>query len=280
MKPQFQHKLATSYLLWFENYFFKKSEAFKIQTGVFTNYPDDRLPSSYRTFGAPFKQLMYDSSIPNTYVPSGLYVDNQFVEFDIQNYFIDYDNGRFIGNNVPTGSYVTGTYTSKDINIYYTNDTEENIVLNVQESIDKSVNNIHSSYYDPYQQKIPAIYISNQSTQNKPFAFGGLNETLTQGRAVVLTYSSYELDTVMSIFADSYNEVIPLLDYDTHPLNEFGGMKTGYYSYEDLKNSHSKEIFIKDVYFSKMSDRMKNNLIKFLYIGFVDFDLSIYRYRN
>ena len=34
--------------------------------------------------------------------------------------------------------------------------------LTFQESIDKSVNNVHTSYYDPYQQKIPAIYLSNQ----------------------------------------------------------------------------------------------------------------------
>lgn len=280
MKPQFQHKLATSFLLWFENYFYKKSEAYTVCTGVFTNYADDRLPDGYEPFGAPVKQIIYDSSIPNVYVPSGLYINGQFQEFDTDNYFMDYENGRFIGNQVDTTSYITGTYTNKDINIYFTNDTEENIVLNVQESIDKSVNNKHTLYYDPFQQKIPAIYISNQNMKNKPFAFGGMNETITQGKAVVIAYNSFELDTVMSIFGDMYNEVIPMVDFDDHPINEYGGLKTGYFSYDDLAKNYSKELFIKDINTSKMSDRMRHNLIKFLYIGFVDFDISTYRYRT
>lgn len=280
MKPQFQHKLATSYLLWFENYFFKKSEAYSLQTGAFTNFSDDRLPAEYNTFGVPFKQIMYDSSFTNVYIPSGLYVDGDFLPFDNENYFLDYENGRFIGNQIPTGAQITGTYTAKDVNIYYTNDTEENIVLNVQESIDRSVNNVHSSYYDPYQQKMPAIYLSNQISQNKPFAFGGMNETVTQGKAVIFTYNSFELDTIMSIFADSYNENISLVEFDSHPINEYGSPKTGYYSYNDLLNIYPKEIFIKNVVTTKMSDRMRHNLIKFLYIGFVDFELSIFRYRS
>lgn len=280
MKPQFQHKLATSYLLWFENYFLKKSEAYSIQTGTFINYADTRLPNGYNSFGTQTKQIIYDSSLPNVYIPSGVYVDSNFIEFDNENYFLDYDNARFIGNQIPTGALITGTYTSKEINIYYTNDTEEGIVLNVQESIDKSVSNIHSNYYDPYQQKIPAIYLSNQISQNKPFAFGGMNETLTQGKAVVMTYNSFELDTILSIFADSYNENIPFVEFDSHPINEFGSTKTGYFSYTDLQRQYPNQIFVKNVITTKMSDKMRQNLIKFLYIGFVDFELSIFRYRS
>jgi hypothetical protein len=280
MIPQFQHKLSTSYLLWFENYFFKKSKAYTQHTGQFTFYKEDRLPDGYHPYGVPFKQLMYDSSLPDVYIPSGLYVNGEFVEFDQENYFMDFENGRFIGNDTPTGAAITGAYTAKDINIYYTNDTEENIVLNVQESIDKSVNNIHSSFYDPYQQKIPAIYISNQASQNKPFAFGGMNETITQGKAVIITYNSFELDVATSIFADSFNENIPMVDFYSHPLNDYGALKTGYYSYGDIQRTTSADLFVKSVQTSKMSDRMKNNMIKFLYIGFVDFELSMFRYRS
>ena len=170
MKPQFQHKLATSYLLWFENFFMKKSEAYSIKTGTFTHFVDDRLPAIYESFGSQYKQMVYDSSLPNTYIPSGLYVSGSFVPFEKDKYALDFDNGRFIASGIASGSNVTGQFTVKDINFYYTNDTEENIVLNVQEKINQSVSNIHTDYYQPYEQKIPAIYMSNDSMKNKPFA--------------------------------------------------------------------------------------------------------------
>lgn len=279
MKPQFQHKLATSYLLWFENFFMKNAEAYSIKTGLFTHYADDRLPVSYESFGSEYKQMVYDSSLPNVYIPSGLYVDNAFLNFEKDKYIFDFDNGRLIASGMGTGYSITGQFTVKDINFYYTNDTEENIVLNVQEKINQSVSNIHTSYYQPYEQKIPAIYLSNDSMKNKPFAFGGMNETLTKARATIIANNSYELDTVLSVFADSYNENIPLVEFEDHPFNEYNGLKSGYYSYDNFKNKNKNDIFVKDVFTSKLSDKLKQNLLKDLYIGFIDFDLSVFRYR-
>lgn len=279
MKPQFQHKLATSYLLWFENFFMKHAEAYSVKTGSFLHYVDDRLPIVYESFGSQYKQIVYDSSLPNAYIPSGLYVSGDFIPFEKDKYIFDFDNGRFIASGIASGSNVTGQFTVKDINFYYTNDTEENIVLNVQEKINQSVSNVHTQYYQPYEQKIPAIYLSNDSMKNSPFALGGMNETKTKARATIIANNSYELDTVLSIFADSYNEHIPLVDFESHPFNEYSSLKTGYYSYEDIKSMYAKPIFVKEVYTSKLSDKLKQNLLKDLYIGFVDFDLSIYRYR-
>jgi hypothetical protein len=83
------------------------------------------------------------------------------------------------------------------------------------------------------------------------------------------------------VFADSLNENIPLCDFGSEPLNEFGSLKTGYYSYQDIKNQYMDQyLFVKDVNPAKMSDRVRPNVLKQLYIGFVDFDLSIYRYRE
>ena len=95
MKPQFQHKLATSYMLWFENFLFKKAEAYSVQTGKFFHYVDDRLPAEYEVFGSSYKQMLYDSSLPNVVIPNGLYVDQQFVEFNEQdniNQFLNTEN--------------------------------------------------------------------------------------------------------------------------------------------------------------------------------------------
>ena len=278
MKPQFQHQLATSYLLWFENYFLKKSEAYSVYNGSFSYYLDDRLPDSFKSYGSEYKQMVYDSSLPNVVIPNGLYLDNIFTPFEQNKYILDFDNGRFIGKDLSDSVNVTGAFTVKDLNVYYTNDTEENIVLNVQESINQSVDNKHE-FYKPYEQKLPAIYLSNEYMYNRPLALGGLNKTVTRAKAVAITNNSYELDAVISIFSDSYNEVFGLLQYDDHPLNEYGGLKNNSYSYPDL-NKNKSLIYVDNVYTSKLSDKIKQNLLKDLYIGFIDFDLSIHRYRS
>jgi hypothetical protein len=278
MKPQFQHKLATSYLLWFENYFLKKSEAYSVYSGSFSYYLDDRLPDSFKSYGSEYKQMVYDSSLPNVVIPQGLYLNSIYTPFEQNKYILDFDNGRFIAEDLSQSISATGTFTVKDLNVYYTNDTEENIVLNVQESINQSVDNKHE-FYKPYEQKLPAIYLSNEHMQNKPFAFGGLNKTVSRSKAIAITNNSYELDTVLSIFADSYNETFSLLEYNDHPLNEYGGLKNNSYSYDDL-NKNKPLIYVDNVSTSKLSDKVKQNLLKDLYIGFIDFDLSIHRYRS
>jgi hypothetical protein len=278
MKPQFQHQLATSYLLWFDNYYLKKSEAYSVKTGSFTYYDDDRLPDGFNSFGSQYKQMVYDSSLPNVVVPNGFYVNEIYTPVEQDKYIIDFDNGRFIADGISSSSNITGSFTVKDINVYYTNDTEENVVLNVQESINQSVDNKHE-FYSPYQQKLPAIYLSNEYMYNRPFAFGGFNKTVTRAKAIAITNNSYELDSIISIFADSYNEVFSLLEFDDHPLNEYGGLKNNYYSYQEL-NKNKPLVYVDNIYTAKLSDRVKQNLLKDLYIGFIDFDFSIHRYRS
>jgi len=279
MKAQFQHSVATSYMLWFENTLFKKSNAYSIKNGVFTHYVDDTLPSTYEVFGSSYKQLIYDSSLPNVHIPNGIYVNDVFIEFNNQNKIFDFDNGRFISNQFSSNSNVNGTFTVKDVSIYYTNDTEEGIVLNVQEKINQSVDNKHE-FYSPQEQKLPAIYLSNQSFYNLPFAFGGMNETVINAKAVVISNNSYDLDCILSIFSDTYNNVIPLCEFDSHPLNEFGSLKNGYYSYNDIIKNSQNKMFVKFVNSSKLTDKLKQNLLKDLYIGFIDFEFSVYRYSS
>jgi hypothetical protein len=222
--------------------------------------------------------MVYDSSLPNVVVPNGFYVNEIYTPVEQDKYIIDFDNGRFIADGISSSSNITGSFTVKDINVYYTNDTEENVVLNVQESINQSVDNKHE-FYSPYQQKLPAIYLSNEYMYNRPFAFGGFNKTVTRAKAIAITNNSYELDSIISIFADSYNEVFSLLEFDDHPLNEYGGLKNNYYSYQEL-NKNKPLVYVDNIYTAKLSDRVKQNLLKDLYIGFIDFDFSIHRYRS
>ncbi len=63
MIPQFQHKLSSSFLLWFDNYLLTKGQAYTNTTGRFYYYQDERVPNTYKVFGSPYKQWVSDYSI-------------------------------------------------------------------------------------------------------------------------------------------------------------------------------------------------------------------------
>lgn len=287
MIPQYQHKLASSFMLWFDNYLLTKGQAYTNTTGRFYNYTDERLPSTYSVFGSQYKQWVSDSSIAGATIPSGVYVGGTFygratgANNDSATRILDFDNGRALVSGLATGSTVTGSFAVKDFNIYYSNDTEEDLLVEKKFVINKRIgSNEEISYIAPYDQVVPAVYICNASSVNKPFAFGGMDQTVTNLNAVVVAENPYQLDGILSIFADSFNEVIVDVPFDNYPYTEYGDLKSGYYNYQDLKNQYinQEKYFVEKVSTSKLNDKPRKSLVNDLYVGFIDFDVSMMRY--
>ena len=428
MKPQYQHKVMTSFLLWFDNFLLTKGEAFSNKTGSFHYVSDSRLPSSYRVFSSPYKQLVNDSSIPGAIVKSGIsgfnlptyevsnsddvhsfgatigtgftapftYINTRFFEvtgdlisgsenykndwvtfnpdngipsngeflrfnrysstkfqlyyhiknasdvdgnptneffklspahpfegpypwlgayntnsnsekrirrfFDPQDvngdeidsklHFIntallDFENGRIIETGLadyPTGVTPTGTFAVKDFNVYLTNETEEDLILESKFKTNSRYGTDLNSGVKPYDQMTPAIFINNEVVTNAPFAFGGEDETRISIKAVVMAEDAYGLDGVLSIFADSARESITVIPFTGHPGTEYGDvdslMKSGY-SYTDLTNTFDgaeTKFYVNDVTVSKLSDKAKKQAIGDLKVGFIDFDVHQHRF--
>lgn len=279
MIEQFQHRATTSFMLWFDNYLLRKGQAFSNQTGKFYNYSDDRLDSRYKAFGSPYKQWVTDSSIVGANVPSGVYVNGSFSGRS-NNLILDFENGRALISGVSNTASVTGSFAVKDFNIYFTNDGEEDLIVDKKYISNPRTYSASNSHIEPYDQVVPAIFISSQSMKNDPFAFGGEDTTKISMKAVVLAENPYQLDGALSIFADSNNEVIANIPFSGNPITEYGDVKNGYYSYESLKsaNSNNQLFFVEDVTTSKLTDKARKSLANDLYIGFIDFEISQQRY--
>ena len=92
MIEQFQHKLTTSFFMWFDNFLLTKGEAYTNTTGEFFYYDDPRVDSDYNVFGSPYKQWVTDSSITDANVPSGVFIGGNFSGRD-DGVVLDFDNG-------------------------------------------------------------------------------------------------------------------------------------------------------------------------------------------
>ena len=281
MIEQFHHKFTNSFFLWFDNYLLTKGQAYSNVTGKFFNYEDARLDSDYKIFGSAYKQWVNDSSIVGADVASGVFVDGSFSGRNT-NLILDFENGRVLSKSLAAQSSITGSFAIKDFNIYFSNETEEDIVVENKYDINSRIILNEEDYIKPYDQVIPAIFLSLDGVSNKGFAIGGMEETTLNAKAVILSENNYQLDGVLSIFADSRNEVFPVIPMADHPMNEFGDLKTGYYSYADLKSQFSVDtnFYINNAVTSKLTDKARRSLANDMYVGFVDFEIKQHRYRN
>tara|TARA_Y100000296_G_scaffold74340_1_gene92855 strand:+ start:1018 stop:1941 length:924 start_codon:yes stop_codon:yes gene_type:complete len=303
MKPQFQHTLVTSFYLWFDNYLQKDGEAYKNKTGIFYNMTDDRLDSTYNVYSSPYKQFIFDSGLHTGVVNSqgtegAIVLDRISGQREDGSAFevtrgtsglkIDYENGRvfFTGDNngnLPGNTQsLSGQFGVKDFNLYVTNETEEDLVIENKFKTNDRFGNLETSGVAPYDQVLPAIFISSESANNQPFAFGGLDVTQTNVKAVVLTSDLYCLDCVLSMAADAKKRSFVEVDFNNFPTTEFGDIKTATYptgySYNQVKTDNTKEMFhIEEVFVSKLSDRVKKKVNPNVFVGFIDFEIHKYR---
>tara|TARA_R100000664_G_scaffold29203_1_gene40956 strand:+ start:202 stop:1122 length:921 start_codon:yes stop_codon:yes gene_type:complete len=302
MKPQFQHKLMTSFFLFYDNYLQKNGEAFKNKTGIFYQMTDDRLSSDYSVYSSQYKQFIFDSGLHSGVVNSqgtqgpividrvsGQREDGSAFEITrgTSGLVIDYDNGRvfFTGDdsgNVPSNDLsLSGQFGVKDFNLYMTNETEEDLVIEKFKTNDR-FGPVSTTGVQPYDQVLPAIFINSESIQNEPFAFGGLDITKTNVKAVVMTTDLYCLDCVLSLSADAQKRSFASIDFEDFPTTEFGDVKsstypTGY-SYNQVESDASDSLFhIESVEVSKLSDRVRKKVNPGIFVGFIDFEIHKYR---
>jgi hypothetical protein len=283
MKPTFTHNVINSFFLWFDNFLMTKADAYKTYTTKLYNYQDPRLGGDKVVYGSPYKQWIYDKNITGATIPSGFTINNQFVSTGTSGMKIDFDNGRIIFNSgVSTGLNITGTYSVKEVNSYITDQPEDNLIIE-NKFVTNSRFTVSENYIAPYNPVTPCIFASIETSHNTAFAFGGEDETKCIIKVVAFCENLYQLDGVLSVFGDSYNEIFSIIPMTGHPLGEFNEIKTGAYptgyNYKNLSNAYnSQTLFISHVETSKIRDSVIKELNPILHIGFLDFEIKTYRY--
>jgi hypothetical protein len=278
MKAQLDNILMSSMIMWMDHIILKKGEAFKNYVSPF--YPVTNIYNNYYTYGLPFNQIVCDSSIPNCQILSGVSIDNILKKIGEANLVaINPNEGQvyFNSNQNIVNNNLLGFYAVKDFNIYLTNSAEEEILFESQYKVrPKTIQNpsglpIESITY-------PCIFLKNNGGENRPFAFGGQDNTQALVRAIILADNLFNLDAVCSILKDTARDYIPLIK--NSPFNNFGGLNNGYYNYNSLISAIDLGVdafYISEVNISKIFANIKTNNSQ-VFPAFVDFTLENIRY--
>lgn len=284
MKGQYDNKVMSSFFLWFDHTLLKYGEAFTNHQSNF--FPVSNLYQGFHTYGSPFKQFVSDASIPNAQIISNLYVNGVAVSKGSGTFTgINYGMGQaYFSSEVstaPTG--ISGNYALKDFNVFLTNDLEENLLFETQFSLSKKTSQTPTGL-PPDSLSYPAVFLKNNGGTNEPAAFGGLDKTVFNIRAIVLADSQFGLDAVSSIFRDRERTFVPILEENEMPFNNLGDFKSGVaYNYTGITNgkSEASKAFIEEVFARKiggLSFSQKTNLNPDVFSMIIDFELGVFRY--
>ena len=286
MKPQFQHQVVTSFVLFLENIIMYKGAAFQNKDDVNFYYrADDRLDPNYLSFSSAHKQWVTDDHIKREHAANiidGVTIDGFYVKRGAQGIQYDFDNGRVLipRKLASSSSIVQGSYSVKDFNMYITDQTEEELLLESQFDSNSRFDQLEEGI-KPYDQVVPAIFVSYERSKNVPFAFGGQDTTITNLRCVVFAEDSYQLDGLFSILNDLKYENFANVGFNEHPLDEFGNLKNGNYDYQDLCEryfDYGNFAYINDLNVSKLNDRVAKKAHPGLFMGFIDVELYAHRF--
>ena len=206
MKALYQHVLLNSFYLWFDNFLTKKGSAHKNYSTDLYHYTDERVQNKV-IFGSPYKQWVYDKNITGAVVNPVISGDSGAIAEGTSGLTFDFDNGRVLfDSDFDTGNNISGNFTVKDFNVYIANQTEETMITEGKYKTNSRYGRT-LTYVPPYDQATPAAFLSLGATTNEPFAFGGMDNTITDITAVIFAENIYQLDGALSVMADSAETV-------------------------------------------------------------------------
>lgn len=253
MRIQWDNKVISSFLLWLDNKIMTKGEAFTNYSSLFYRVPDKY--SNFSTFGLPFTQIAADASINNCNIMSGIYLNGNFVTTGMSGVTgINYEKGHvYFSTPPPASTIISGNYAVKDFNVYLTNEADEKILFEskhyIRPKIAKEVTGLANNI-----ETLPAIFIKTNGTENKPFAFGGTDETSLYLRAIILSDNQFHLDAVCGILRDTNNTNFAVFEPSQTPFNPMGGYRSGIYHYVN-DTQGKRRVFINKVEVSRYNSR-------------------------
>lgn len=284
MKSTFIHNAFSSFFFWAENWLPAKTDGYKTYTSKLYSQIDPKLGSSLVAYASPFKQWIYDVGISGASIPTGISGNGINLGRGESGLKIDYNNGRVILNSsVGRNLNISGTYSFRDFNFYISNETEEALLSSTRFTLNSRTAGAATSGIEPYSFVTPCIFASVLDGDNNPYALGGEDITNLYFSLIVYAETTWQLNGVISTFADAAHKSIPLLSSNIDPLNERGDIKTGLYptgySYAAVKSaacSPGNLMYIESVKGSRLSDRTDAN--PDVFAGIIQFHLTMPRF--
>lgn len=271
----FSTTTLNSFYLWLDSYIQQNGQAYINTSSRLYYQPDTRLDPSCVAYASPFKSWVYNSGVSGATIAGIVSGTMGTISRGQSGLQIDYPNGRVIlPAIVGTNAVLSGSYAFPDFNLYFANQTAEQMVFTNKYYLNSRFNRPITGLPPPYAMVTPCVFITDYSMSNENWAFGGLYNSAFNLTVNVLAENLGQLENLLSILGDARYSIFPQLGANMWPLGPSGDYKSGY-NYQTILSQYGTPgncYTVIDVSSSKISDFVK--IDEALFLGVVDFKLE------
>lgn len=275
MEQQEIHHLIRSSFLFFDNLLVDKGKAFKtVQDQELVKIEDKRVVG-FDVWASKFSQWVYDEDIEGATIPETVKIDD--VDTPLSNDVrIDFRYGRVLLAN-SNAEKVEVDFSYREANLYLFEDNDEAML----EQAFKSYEDLFTKQIEaapPYRYIAPMCVLSYVKENEDMYSLGGAKNSEFILRLFILADNPFLAMGLTSLFAKTKNRCFPLIeDAEDFPLDFYGGLKNGSYSYADLVEKYKgsgKKYFIENAHASPTAPISRNKTQ--LHSSFVEFEIKRY----
>ncbi len=221
-------------MLYLNDIMARKGQGFTNYTGTF--YPTNQTIAGLKTYALPFNQILSDSSISGSIVPTGVTIGNSFIPTGVSGLVgIDYEKGRVYwsaSSGVP--GPISAGFSIKDFNVSLTSEPELRLLFEDKFVLRPKVGQTATGV--PLNaMTYPCLLVNCLGGDSEPWSFGGQDMTSANFGIFVFADSQMLLDAANGILRDLKYTYVPLLDsVNQYPYNPLGGLKNDKFNYTGL----------------------------------------------
>jgi len=231
MQVQFDNRLISSFLLFLDNQIQSKGVCYTNYSGRL--YPITSPYQGLYAYATPFKQLCNDTSISGANVMSGVYLNGVFVTVGQSGlYSINHKQGTaYFTGQLSSSVVVSGRYAIKDFNIELADQVEYKLLYETKYVTNSKFNQTLSGL--PLDVKTaPVIFLRPKNIENKPFAFGGIDDNEMKIRAIIVADNEFQRIGVCNILKNLNLKGFSIVN--STPFDYLGNFTGLNYSYSGL----------------------------------------------
>lgn len=270
MKFQLGNRIISSFMLTVDNAILRYGEAYTNASGVL--YPVSGYTYGMYAFTTPYRQLVHDASITGANLMTGVYVSGLFLQPGQSGLLsLNIQEGTAYFSWRPTA--VSGIFSVKDISVYLSNEPEEKLLFETKMSLRPKYPQSSTGLF-PGHQTYPVIFVKLLHTENEPLCLGGVDNKISQVRAVVLAESQFQLMAACYILESLAHKTIPIINVTGLPFDAIGGYTGTNYNYQTATGASQEYSYIASAKTSMLANvQQLNQLNPSIFPAFVDFEI-------
>lgn len=266
------HKVISSFKEYLSYKLLQERQAYTNKTLPLYQYTPNRRFLGKQTYGSPYSQWVYDSSVSGAQVPTGV----SGLSRGQSGMSIDFKNGRLIVNSGVSVS-ATINVSVPDFNIYVTTTSVQKILLEKKFLYAPDLLAANQPI-SPDAIVAPCIFISYVNTVNDLHSLGGVDESKFTMQVVVFADNMQKLLGVQRVIRDINRQVFPIIP--STPLNELNDLKYDYWDYRmllDYIDDPDNFLYVNKTTFRILDLDYINQEHPNIIVGMGSVDLSVYR---